>query len=89
MLRLLASLCHRVGDQLRKVLYTDLKKFSGPRLKVYEDQLDATFCALLAYLVWARGTSGFEVVGDMDTVVHRHPDARTLCNASHWGQPQR
>jgi predicted RNase H-like nuclease len=39
----------------------------GKGLKEYEDQLDALFCALLAFRLWAYAWTKSEMIGDLET----------------------
>ncbi len=51
-----ATVTHRHIDTLRGVAF-----------KRYEDLLDATICAYIAYYVWYWGPESYEVYGDMST----------------------
>jgi predicted RNase H-like nuclease len=44
-----------------------IEPLKGKRLKEYEDQLDALFCALLAFRLWAHGWTKSEIIGDLET----------------------
>ena len=44
-----------------------IEELRGTHLKEYEDLLDALFCALLAFRLWAFGWSRNEMIGDLPT----------------------
>lgn len=44
-------------------LYRDINALRGKALKAYEDQLDACFCAYLAFYYWRYGTARNEIFG--------------------------
>jgi len=49
---------------LQEVLSTDLNELVGQSLKNHEDQLDAVFCAYLAYYFWYWGWERNELFGN-------------------------
>lgn len=52
------------SDVLDELLSRDLAELRGRQLKNYEDQLDAVFCAYLAYYFWYWRDERSEVFGD-------------------------
>jgi predicted RNase H-like nuclease len=52
------------SDVLTELLSRNLDELTGRQLKDYEDQLDAVFCAYLAYYFWYWRDEKSEVFGD-------------------------
>lgn len=50
----------------QELMTRDLGKLRGQGLKRYEDMLDATFCAFLAWHCWRWGADGNEVFGTLE-----------------------
>lgn len=44
-----------------------IESLKGKGLKEYEDQLDALFCALLAFRLWAHAWAKSEMIGNLET----------------------
>ncbi len=57
----------RRATVLTELLSTELTQLSGRKLKDYEDQLDALFCAYLAYYFWYWGWERNELFGDLES----------------------
>jgi predicted RNase H-like nuclease len=55
------------NEALHVLLTQELSQLNGPRLKNYEDQLDALFCAYLAYYFWYWRWDRNEMFGDVET----------------------
>lgn len=55
------------SEVLKELLATQLDDIRGKSLKNYEDQLDALFCAYLAYYFWYWGWERNELFGDVKT----------------------
>lgn len=56
----------RANDDLKKLLSRDIEHLPGSDLKMYEDALDAVFCAYLAYYFWFWGFDRNEVFGNVE-----------------------
>lgn len=57
----------RDTEVLSDLLAVDLERLSSKTLKQYEDILDATFCAYLAYFYWCWGGEKNEMIGDLQS----------------------
>ena len=57
----------RRSGVLSELLTAELNQLSGRKLKDYEDQLDALFCAYLAYYFWYWRWERNEVFGDLES----------------------
>lgn len=57
----------RRNTVLSELLSVELGQLSGRKLKDHEDQLDALFCAYLAYYFWYWGWKRNEVFGDLES----------------------
>jgi predicted RNase H-like nuclease len=57
----------RRGPLSIDLLSADLNQLNGQKLKDYEDQLDALFCAYLAYYFWYWGWERNEMFGDLES----------------------
>jgi predicted RNase H-like nuclease/cytidine deaminase len=63
---------------LAELSQTDLDGLAGEKLKVYEGQLDAVFCAYLAYYFWYWGWERNELFGDLSTGYIMNPKVSHL-----------
>lgn len=52
-------------DLGRDLLDRPVEGLRGKALKIFEDTLDAAFCAYIAYYCWYWGPEGYEVYGDL------------------------
>jgi predicted RNase H-like nuclease len=62
---------------LQEVLSTDLNELVGQSLKNREDQLDAVFCAYLAYYFWYWGWERNELFGHTESGYILNPKLKT------------
>ena len=68
----------RRGPVLSGLLTAELNQLGGRKLKDYEDQLDALFCAYLAYYFWYWRWERNEVFGDLESGYILNPTLRPV-----------
>jgi predicted RNase H-like nuclease len=66
------------SGMLQEVLSTDLNDLVGQSLKNHEDQLDALFCAYLAYYFWYWGWKRTELFGDLRSGYILNPTSQSI-----------
>lgn len=64
--RVLRDIPVESSEPLRVFMTTSIGGLRGKELKAYEDQLDALFCAFLAYQFWRDGWEGNEMIGGIE-----------------------